>query len=132
MSQENAITQNCYCTVKSYNWGGRGGLKLAREQQEIEKVIQSGNGFMIDKQMGFYQLTYRKVEKMLKLCFIFPLFPLLVFLNYSSSRPLFFKRNPNFTRNYLNLSQLVIFLSRQHRTELMPCGEPPGNSCNLV
>lgn len=69
MSQEDAITQNCYHTVKSYNWGGGGGIKLSREQQEVEKVIKSGNAFMIGKQMGFYQLTCRKVEKNAEIMF---------------------------------------------------------------
>lgn len=71
MSQEEAITQNCYRTVKSYNWGGGGGLKLPRERQDVEKVIKSGNAFMIGKQMGFYQLTCREVEKNAEIMFYF-------------------------------------------------------------
>lgn len=90
MSQEDAITQNCYGTVKSYNWGRGVGIKLPRERQDVKKVIKSENAFMIGKQMGFYQLTWGEVEKIVRLCFIFLLLPLLlVFLNDSSNRPFF-------------------------------------------
>lgn len=78
MSQEEAIIQNCYRAVKSYNWGGVGEIKLPCEWQDVEKVMKSGNAFMIGKQMGFYQLTCREVEKNAEIMFYFSPVPFLI------------------------------------------------------